>query len=228
MEKLFLSRDRSIPIPIYSTVHDHSWVSLNAHDFNQLPSESLDYINVPFKDLSKATSPTGQLMEMDFKRGPCGSAWGMNDYEDFLNWVFSNDRIPVFTHTHDVDVREDNSFIESPYGYSLDTEWRDRCLDLGLKLSIIIDGLVHLHPLYGMNGYNHGTGPMPPFLREGRLKDMYNTELDAVDEGAIGRQTILSQLTFIAWFIACEPDWMRCLGQEQIALVQSLRLQDRH
>ncbi|KAJ7206987.1 hypothetical protein C8J57DRAFT_1541137 [Mycena rebaudengoi] len=208
MEKLFYTRDRSLPIPIFSTVKNYTWISLNASSFDDVPSEAIDYINVSFADQPKSTTPAGHLMEMDFERAPVwydesvhwlahtpvGSPKGFSTSDDYLVWLFSDQEIPTMPLCHDIDVNEDGDPLQSVHGYSVESGWAVRCVELAKNLSFLVSCMVHVHPVYGHNGNTQGMGVTPPRIKEGRLMEVYESELATMDEGARGRQTVLSLL----------------------------------
>ncbi|KAJ7244339.1 hypothetical protein C8J57DRAFT_1476891 [Mycena rebaudengoi] len=224
MEKLYYAKDRHLPVPILSTVKDYTWASFNMGDFNAIPNEALDFIDIPYRDIPRLTASSGRMLQMDFERGP---PRGVSRSDDQLAWLFSEEDIPTVSHSHTITTDEDNNSVDYTYSYSLETEWRDRCATLGSDLSFLISCMVHRHPIYGYDGATQGTGPTPLRVNEGKMKELYDTEEEVITIGASSRQIILSNVAFIAWFQACEPNWARHINAEQVAMVDHMKLRDR-
>jgi hypothetical protein len=70
MEKLYYAKERHLPVPILSTVKDYTWASFNMGDFNAIPNEALDFIDIPYRDIPRLTALSGRMLQMDFERGP--------------------------------------------------------------------------------------------------------------------------------------------------------------
>jgi hypothetical protein len=146
-------------------------------------------------------------------------------WADLFAYVFDyRELIGTTEETYDAYDSDGHELGEQRAGCMLDKRWTEPCVTDSIRLGRICEALAKSNEY---SSHHLGQlGNFPAAVLRSDIQHGFQTERKAQDAAAEAKRTVISQLGYITWFLACREDWGRGLAIAEKVYITSLCLWD--